>query len=181
MPPSAKAGTELAAEAERQGTALAHDREVADLSDLRKLLDEAAVALNKAGEARSEVAVSFTEHDAHIPSDVKQKLKTCGQALYPLLVRLHVRLGAQNAITSSFSEGTSAVLSTWRQVSSFEDDEAVILKEKRETVRADAKAFNAASLAFTKAAVKRAGTVLNEDDACETGTNPGTHHSDLAL
>jgi hypothetical protein len=150
---------ELDARTEGQMRQLAHARELADLADLRTLLDEAAVALNEAGEARIEVTVSFTEHGVTMPAAAKDKLKDCGRALYPLLVRLHVRLGEQNAIARSFSDATAAVLSTWWQVSSFEDDDAVTLKEKREQVRADLKTFTAASLAFTKSAVERAGTV----------------------
>lgn len=143
----------------RQRESLKHDRELADLADLRKLLDEAAVALNDAGEARAEVDVSFTEHGPNMPAAPKDKLKDSGHALFPLLVRLHVRLGAKNAITTHFSAAVDALLNTWREVSYFEDDDAVILKEKRASIRADLTTFTASSIAFTKAAVERAGTV----------------------
>jgi len=54
----------------RQREALAHDRKMADLADLRRLLDEAGVALNNADEARMTLVVEFAEHDCKVHARV---------------------------------------------------------------------------------------------------------------
>ncbi len=149
---------ELDERTDGQRRQLAHARELADLADLRKLLDEAAVALDEARDARDELDVSFTEHGRHLPDEPKLKLADRGRRLFPLLVRLQIRLGPQHAITTQFSRAAEALLNTWRQVTHFEDDDAAILVEKRKVIRDDLDAFTTASLAFTKAAVERAGT-----------------------
>jgi hypothetical protein len=43
----------------RQRESLRHDRELVDLADLRALLEEAAIALDRAGNVREEVEASF--------------------------------------------------------------------------------------------------------------------------
>jgi hypothetical protein len=153
---------ELKAEAARQRASLAHDRGLADLADLRKLLDEAAVALNDARDARDRLDLSFSEHGVHLPEAPRLQLRECGNTVFQLLVRLHVRLGVGSPITGSFSDAAQALVETWQAVSHFEDDDAFILKEKRETVRAALSAFVRSYNAFTKAATERAGSVALE-------------------
>ena len=91
---------QLDAEGKRQAATLAHGREVAtlslsaeralaDLADLRKLLDEAAVALDGARDARDELDVSLTEHGVALPDEPKRQFKECGQGLVALSARLN--------------------------------------------------------------------------------------------
>jgi hypothetical protein len=143
----------------RQERQLEHDRELADLADLRKLLDEAAVALNGARDARDELDVSLTEHGVALPDEPKRQFKECGQGLVVLSARLTVRLGEADPIATHFEAACEALLRTWRQVSYLDDDTAASLKEKRTTIRADREAFAASASGFMRAAVKRAGTV----------------------
>jgi hypothetical protein len=149
----------------RQRESLAHARELADLADLRKLLDEAALALNDARDARDDLEVGLTEHGVALPDDRKRPLAERGRSLVALNARLLVRLGENDPIASHFEEANEALEHTWRQVSYLADDTTESFMEKRSAVRAAATTFAESSSAFMRAAVARAGTVTIGDYA----------------
>jgi hypothetical protein len=156
---------DLAGEAERQGAALAHERELADLADLRMLLGEAALALDLARDARDELHVAVMEHGRALSTDVKDRVAELGRTLVALSSRLLVRLGPDDPITARFTEASLAMLTTWRQVTYLIDDTPDSLSVGHAAVRDAGNAFAASSQAFIRAAVRRAGTVTIGGDA----------------
>jgi hypothetical protein len=158
---------ELRAERERLDATLAHERELADLADLRKLLDESVVALNDARDARDQLEISFGEHGLHVPPEPLYKLRDCGNTIDRLLVRIHIRLGAEDEITDSFQGAAEALLATWRAAKS-EDDDALVMKEKRGAIRVAHGDFVKSYNAFMRAATARAGTLPLESKDIET-------------
>jgi hypothetical protein len=139
---------------------LDHNRELADLADLRELLDNSAVALNDADEARIALEVSFAQHGRKVPPEPLDAAKEAGRALYVLRERLHVRLGWGDPIAQSFDEAIAALLSIWQAVSRLEeDDDATALQESRSTIAAARRSFTEGFVRFIIVAVERAGTV----------------------
>jgi hypothetical protein len=152
-------GKRLDAERERQVADLAHDREMADVSDLRKLLDEAAVALDSARDALEHVEVRLIEWGAALSPDVKAKLEMHGRALVALHVRLLVRLGVDNLIAAHFGAAARAAHEAWQQVHRLEDDTPQTLAAKVRVVKDQRQIFNGEVRAFLAAAVEGAGAV----------------------
>jgi hypothetical protein len=151
---------ELRADRRRQQATLTHDRELADLADLRTLLDEAAVALNDADEARIGLELGLTQHGRKVPCETLTMAREAGRALYALRERLFVRLGKKHAIALHFHEATAALQATWAAVSSLhEDSDAHEVQESRNIVRSKRESFQRACEGFIEAAVERAGTV----------------------
>ncbi len=165
---------ELAAEAERQAATLAHDRDLADLADLRALLDEATVALDRARDSRSEALVSVREAvgfesslaASSVPKrevvskmvdDAAQKLEAAGRPLVTLVARLRVRLGSEDPISDAFNDAAVALNEIWRSLTATYNIE-VGLTPLRESLEHDGERFTLAMERFLRAAVKRAGT-----------------------
>lgn len=92
---------QLAAEHARHAAELNHDRELADLSDLRALFDEAALALSDVERAYAHMIPPADE----VPIDERAR---CQRLLDVLAARLHVRLGNTDAIATAFAEAHSA-------------------------------------------------------------------------
>jgi hypothetical protein len=129
----------------RQAAALAHDRELADLADLRSLLDEAAVALNRADDGRAASEVRFTERPAHMPDETMNEVRDAGRALFTLRERLYVRLGREDPMARSFASATTALLSMWHAARSLQhDDSATAVQEARRLLRENRDAFERA-------------------------------------
>jgi len=160
---------ELAADAERQQRELDartqgqkrqldHARELADLADLRKLLDEAALALSDAKDASDELHLRLIEHGLKLPDGPKQQFAVSGRTIIALSARLVVRLGDDDPIASHFEQASEALQNIWHQVSYLDDDTAESFKEKRRVMQADRDTFAESSRAFTRAAVERVGT-----------------------
>jgi uncharacterized membrane protein len=156
---------ELDADARQQRADLEHDRELADLADLRKLLDEAAVAVNKARNARDELIVAFSEHGTKLSKDDKDKLALAGQAIDALNMRILVRLGVRDPISEQFAGISAALLATWREVSYMSDEPGEMIAEKHRAIRAAKKPFDESMAMFLVEAVKRAGTVPTKPGA----------------
>jgi hypothetical protein len=154
----------LAGEAERQAATLVHGRELADLADLRALLDEAAVALNRAREGLDELKVGLDEHGRVLPSEIKDKVAECGRQLLDLAARLQVRLGADDPIAVHFGEANMAMLTSWRQVVFLIDDTAERIAARKKALQDARDAFAVSTDAFLRAAVERAGTVTIRGD-----------------
>lgn len=154
---------ELDAEAARQRAALAHDRELADLQDLRRLLDEAAVALNTAEEARVGLELRFAEHGRKVSPELLSEAREAGRAMFALRERLYVRVGRDHPIAQSFNRATVALLLIWQAVGRLEaDDDATAVQESRSTIASARHSFEEGFSGFTEAAVERAGTVPTE-------------------
>jgi hypothetical protein len=91
----------------RQREALNHDRELADLADLRKLLDDAAIAIDAARSARQDAEVRVRMIGMDSPPSLREKLAREAQKvihdgegpLRTLTAGLRVRLGSGDPIT----------------------------------------------------------------------------------
>jgi hypothetical protein len=159
---------ELAAEAGRQADALDHERELADLHDLRNLLDQAAAALDRADGARraAGVLISFAG-DEDIGGDAAEmtarhdQLKAAIPELVTLSARLRVRLGPDDPLTASFTKAQGALdvirLGLWIMRRSEGGDRAKKVKAK---AKEESAAFTDAMEAFFNGAVERAGTAI---------------------
>jgi hypothetical protein len=104
---------DLAAEAERQADALSHERELHDLADLRKLLDEAAVALDRAVPAEV-VDLRLTPYPRQL--EAKSKMDDDASVLDVLHARLSVRLGPRHKITLVLGEATASLRRIGNQI-----------------------------------------------------------------
>jgi hypothetical protein len=111
--PSAVALAAIGATTWQQRRGFGHQREMADLSDLRELFDDAALALHQASRAVHELELWLHHHggtketwngDAH---DIGE---TAGEALKSLRGRLGVRLEAGHGAVSAFESAHDA---TW--------------------------------------------------------------------
>jgi hypothetical protein len=159
----------LDAEAERQRAALAHARELADISDLRAILDEATLAIDQAIEARIQSAVRMTVRRGDTPekvreriTDAEEKLDAARAAVAPSLARLRVRLGDEDALAKSVEEVDHSLLDM--------ASDALLMRatstmdEERETYRVSfdehAEQFRKATQQFLASAVERAGTLV---------------------
>jgi len=143
----------------RQREALKHDRELADLADLRKLLDEAAVALNEAADAFDLLLLELHTHGRKLPGEVRERLAACGNRLLEVRARLTVRVGLNSRLARAFGEAADALHAAWREVGWLEDDDDEVLQGKRELVELAHDDWDAAFGAFLTAAVDRAGAV----------------------
>jgi hypothetical protein len=144
----------------RQREALRHGRELADLDDLRALLDEAAVAMRRSRDKFDNLVKRFEEHGKDMPEAPREELAEAGRTMLALDARLIVRLGEKGPVTLPFETACDEMLDTWHGVSHIEL-EGISAEEVADTV-ADIKqskeAFDEAWEAFAVAAVARAGT-----------------------
>jgi hypothetical protein len=106
----------LEAERERHIATLAHDRELADVADLRGLLDEAAAVLHRADHAAFALAEAHAKEGPDVDADRIQRLATEVYALDALEPRLVVRLGGSSDVTRAFADATTAALNTVQSV-----------------------------------------------------------------
>jgi len=145
----------------RQRESLNHDRELADLADLRQLLDEAAVAMQTSHDKFDNLQKRFEEHGKDLSDVQRDDLAKSGRVMLALSARLRVRLGGGGPVTLPLEETTEAMLATWHDVTSEELDEATddVIAEKLAAMESAKDDFETAWDAFTAAAVARAGTV----------------------
>jgi hypothetical protein len=152
--------SQLAAERERQAAQLRHDRELADLADLRALLDKAATALHRADYARADVRQGVTMHGRKIKEDRPEAVPTlneCGQELDAMAARLAIRLGADDDVAKAFRDADEALLAISRELAWLEDETPESWKRARERIVATSDAFEEHVKQFHRAAVTRAG------------------------
>jgi hypothetical protein len=110
---SEKQQRELAHDQERQQRDLTHARELADLADLRVLLDEAAVALDRSEDRVLAIhsTVRLTTDPSRRKDLLSDETEALGEALTEVLViraRLQVRLGG-GAINLGFGNAVAAM------------------------------------------------------------------------
>lgn len=164
---SSRQRQQLRAEGERQQRQLVHDRQLADLDDLRRVLDDAALALDRASQAHRPVGARVLtdpiDHEGLAESH--QEIGTARETCDALLARLRVRLGQNDPVSKAFAQATDAlhkIEASTIFVSNAPD------AEKREWVRrehfsqADRK-FREGIDAFLDAAAQRAGTATRDE------------------
>ncbi len=154
---------ELNARAEEQERQLDHARKLADLADLRQLLDEAAAALNDAVDASHRLHVAAGEHGSSLARNAGDEVADHGRRLVTLNARLQVRLGKDDPVAVHFDEGCNAMWESWRHASPNPEETSTELIERRKQMRDAWQALNTSLDAFLAAAVTRAGTVPVHD------------------
>jgi hypothetical protein len=152
--------SELAAEAERQATALAHARELADLDDLRVLLDEVAVAIDQALVAQERAGATVrlahrNKKDKRI-ADARTLIEDVAPAFVALTARLRVRLGGSDPITISVAEAGRSLaemqaIAVWVKYGRYGPETTLDLS------KAAYERLTQAAQTFYQAAVERAG------------------------
>ncbi|QEC49436.1 hypothetical protein FSW04_18910 [Baekduia soli] len=110
---------QLEAERERHAAGLAHARELADVDDLRDLLDEAAVALHVAKYAASAARQKHTQLGASVGLKAARLIRQAweaGRDLDAMAARLAVRLGPGDRLALTFAEANRWLLVFMRSI-----------------------------------------------------------------
>jgi hypothetical protein len=147
----------------QQGRGFGHERKMADLEAVRRLLDDAAIALHDADYARAEVQSAHIQEGrwlAQRRGESVQELHEAGKSLDRLRERLTVRLGADHEVVKQFRAADEALLEMYRKASTPErligDDPL----EWHQAIDAASDRFTEARDAFLAAAAKTAGARL---------------------
>lgn len=150
---------EFDARTDGQRRQLGHARELADLADLRKLLDEAAVALNDAIDASHRLDITAAQHGTSLPDDAGDEAAALGRLLVTLHARLQVRLGQDDPIAARLDDASNAIWNSWRHARATPEEISSEQIERRARMRDAWRALNASNEAFLAAAAERVGTV----------------------
>jgi hypothetical protein len=142
----------------RQRESLAHDRELAELDDLRRLLDQASLALHMAGNLREDMESSLRA-GLLIPDEEISAAVQRGDALFELNARINVRLGTEHPIAIGFEEASDSFYLTWTATRSGKGASREGILELADEVRDLGIKFSGGLTAFELAAVERVGTV----------------------
>lgn len=111
---NARQHRQLNAEFDRQAAALAHERELADIADLRALLDEAAIAFDQAAVAQGTVARRARplvrrdvpeERRRKLTEELTEILARHEPPLWNVTVRARVRLGERDELVRALTSG----------------------------------------------------------------------------
>jgi heme exporter protein D len=168
---------ELAAGAAQQAATLAHDRELSDLADLRKLLDEAAIALVEGEVALSDLDVverplvdggGEVARDAdgvRLRPEVKQRVldaRLCSAALVSLATRLQIRLNFDEPIVQHIERAARTIQEAWTP---FVDEEPRSVQQLDAAFWEGKRSFEHSGGDFRRAAVQRVGTVVAQNRA----------------
>jgi hypothetical protein len=146
----------LAAEAQRQAATLAHDRELADIADLRRLLDATAETMNKAGEALHSLRGQFREEGVSLERTPRRRVAAQGKKLKAFADRLRIRLGPDASIPRHCDEAHDALYKMWSVTDNLGDAESVATV--RDALLSEEEAFDQAVEAFLEGAIGVAGT-----------------------
>jgi hypothetical protein len=157
-------GRRIAAEHERQRRELAHERELADLADLRTLLDDAATCLDQAEAGRdgAERESRPIDSETSLPlrsERVKRARDFIAPAIPPLLAvtaRLRVRLGPDDPITTALARAGDALQRTQHNMCMLDLTQEVGIGQMQSEVATSTTDFLQARDAFFVAAVERA-------------------------
>jgi hypothetical protein len=158
--------------------ALGHERELADLDNVRDILDEAAVALHETAYLLDDVRSFLTQHGGVSFFKTEDGTATCkalgvrGRELDALLERLSVRLGVDHQVVAAFKAADAATLGIWRAAgllrlepeadgsTSAANQIRKLNNDKRHETEGCRQAFDAAREAFVSAAHTAAGSRL---------------------
>ena len=97
-----------------------HDREMADLEAVRRVLDDAAIALHEADYARGDVKRAHIRDGRKLlerGGEFVKRLGERGRALDELRERLTIRFGADHEIVDTFRAADDALLEMHRKAS----------------------------------------------------------------
>lgn len=160
---SSRLERQLQAETERHTASLAHGRELADIADLRGLLDEAAIVVDQLGFGLRSVSMALTMSGSQDDFETEmrwaeKKFRKAGIKLTDLRARLRVRLGQEDPIATAIESvrNTADDMAGLYIDSVLQDYSNEEIEEKARAIR---EAFEAASRAFYARAVERAGTI----------------------
>lgn len=156
---------QIEAERERHLATLVHDRELADLADLRSLLDQAAVVLHRAHTAAFGLADAYERDRTAVDPDRQTMLTTELRALDALEPRLEVRLGHSSRIARAFADATAAAIEVAQAVRSDPDPA---------TATAAVDKLGVAMDSFTLATVELAGARVAPAAGTDQGTSPSS-------
>jgi hypothetical protein len=154
---------DLKERAKAQRHELNHARELADLDDLREVLDAATLVLANAKTVKHDAGAKVRwSAGARVEraEEAQAELDGVRARAAPVLARLQVRLGTGDEITEAFHAADVALLSMGlqaallRSVSGLGDE----IKTIRATFEKHSKALDTATKRFATAAVKRVGT-----------------------
>jgi hypothetical protein len=122
---------QLAAERARLQLQLDHDRELHDLSELRLVLDEAAIALEETIHQLHGAFTTFdatdTDGDSAVRAILEEKLQQqytehmhqCGAARDRMIIagqRIAIRMGIDQALDAAYHQAITLVIDTIRQI-----------------------------------------------------------------
>jgi hypothetical protein len=122
-----------------------HSRGLADLDDLRALLDEAAVAIHVGAEAVHSLRISFSQHGNSVPDEDRETVAEAGRVIVSLLSRLQVRLGLTDPIVRHFDALSVAEWNVWRETSPRDDDEARDTAKRFDAIRKASEDYDSAA------------------------------------
>jgi hypothetical protein len=146
-------------EGRRHRLDLDHSRELADLADLRALLDDAARVLDLAKNIRFEAEEDFNERGRPPGDEVAESMSSRIEAMISLHSRLLVRLGFSDPLVQHFGDATLSMQSTSSAFGSFGPDDRASRESVRRSIEVAARSFKKSARAFLEAAVDRTGTV----------------------
>jgi hypothetical protein len=161
--------TQLAHDGDRQQAQLAHDRELADLAELREVLDEAAAmtwnAMNRLADAwqAADEWAAFPEggEDKAAVNTAREHRHAAFEAIWPMegmLGRLALRIG-DHAVTRAFSDYHQAAKAAARAVPPTRPDEARLTVWRSE----HAPQLRASRQAFVDGGLRLVGSRLSDD------------------
>jgi hypothetical protein len=155
-----------------------HERELADLANVRDVLDEAAVALHRVAYVLDDVRSYLTQYGgvSFFKTDngttTYELLGSQGRDLDALVERLSVRFGAEHDVVTAFSEADGAVLRIWRAAGLLRQEPEsdghagaarqirALNNEKEQAIRVEREEFDGARKRFVAAAHDAAGSRL---------------------
>jgi hypothetical protein len=158
---------------------LGHERTLADLANVRDILDEAAVALHETAYLLDDLLSYLTQHGGvsffktEDGTAIYKALGGRGRELDALLERLSVRLGSDHHVVSAFNAADAATLGIWRAAGLLRDEPEAdgnpaaanqirkLNDQKRGEIEAFREQFDTARKAFVSAAHTAAGSRLS--------------------
>jgi hypothetical protein len=122
--PSVVAVAALGFAAWQQTRGFRHEREIADLADVRSVIDDATVALHEADFVAYEAKEELTTGASAEPdvSVLEARLRAMAEALSNPHERLAVRLGIEHPVTEAFNSARAAMWNLWRAVHAIRAD-----------------------------------------------------------
>ncbi len=143
----------------RQRETLRRDRELADIADLRVLLDDAAIAIETSRERLDDLILRFYECGKGLSDAPRDELAEARRSMIAVRARLTIRPYGNGPVVSHFEMACCEISETLRTVRPADLDEASddIVEEKLVEVELSRMAFEEACGEFTTAALQKVG------------------------
>jgi hypothetical protein len=158
----------LTDESKRHKLDLHHDREMADLKDLRTLLDEVASALDRARNARGRLESILPQPGAHSSTikkelpDLAELIKESGLPMLALRPRVELRLGKADPIAVAVMSASESFVDIWEVLTLCANPQPA-MEAIPNAVSDLTRRFTIAANEFVDAAVVRTGMVSMRD------------------